>query len=89
MATDWSEIEQMLCYKNRVVYVNPAYLHLQEVLPLWTGGQGFKTESVRLPLHKLRLLGQWRPERSADYLGLRGWGYCAGRGVLGRDLHDP
>ena len=35
MATDWSEIEQMLCYKTRVVYVNLAYLHLQEVLPLW------------------------------------------------------
>ena len=70
-------------------FVRQPCLHLPEVLPLWTGGQGFKTESVHLPLHKLRLPGQCRSERSAKHLGLRGWGCCTGRGVLARDLYDP
>ncbi|SAY38574.1 hypothetical protein FLM9_470 [Candidatus Synechococcus spongiarum] len=56
LSTGWSEMGEILGYKTRVVHVNPAYTS-PEVLSLWTGGQGLKTEPVHFPLHKLRLPG--------------------------------
>jgi len=76
LVTGWAEIEQMLAYKTRVAYVNPPFTSRRCSRP------------SRFSVYKLWRSGPCRPERSQYHLGLRDWGYCTGRGVLGRDLYD-
>ena len=84
LATDWGEIEQRLCYKTRVVYVNPAYTSRR----CCRCGQVDKASRRSQPAFHCTSCG-YQANGDLEHPGLRGWGNCTGRGILARDLYDP